>query len=267
MGSQLKRLIIAIISLSLTAGPAFAATKSPSPKSTVKSTVKSNPKSSVTPTTKMSAKPTAKATSKTTSKASTKVSAKPTVKATAKATAKATSKTTATKKAVVKKTPVKKKSTTNRTKKLPPEKPEAWPPKGFAQNGDIFARNPTPEEVYLAAGKDKTGNLAKQLAECEKFICGTIFVGSAAGCQWWEINSEVYGPASETDNTRVKLGDLKSLFKGSAAKKVTQLVLISEVPFDYYSDIFGIKIACHREPIPADLQVPSNTYVKVSVTG
>jgi hypothetical protein len=57
------------------------------------------------------------------------------------------------------------------------------------------------------------------------------------------------------------------LYGASKPKQITPYILISQEEVKLGHKVSGIKVVCHREPIPADLQVPSNTYVKVSVTG
>ena len=83
-----------------------------------------------------------------------KPSPKPTVKASAKATAKATPKATAksTKKPAVKKKAVKKKK--RAPKKVIPSPAAVWPPKGFTQNGEVFAKIPTAAELQGEASNN-----------------------------------------------------------------------------------------------------------------
>ena len=231
------------------AGPSFAATKSPTP--TKKPTAKA--------TTKTTAKPTAKATTKASVKPSAKASVKPTAKKTvaAKATAKSTKKP-ASKKPVVKKTATKPKP--KRTKKIKPSPSPVWPPKNYAQNGDIYAKIPTSKELLGLASANK--RLGKELIECETYTCGAILAASLAGCDWWEFTADVIGPTSETDATPIKYGTLKTLYGPSKPKQVLPFVLISQEEIKIGAKVSGIQVVCHREPIPTDLQVPSNTYIK-----
>ncbi len=182
-------------------------------------------------------------------KVTTKATAKPTVKPTVKASV-----TPTQKKVVYKPKP--------RKKKLPPSPSPTWPPKGYIQNGDIYAKVPTSKELIgLASSNSK---LTKDLASCESLTCGAILAASFAGCAWWEFNAEVTGPASDTDSTIIKFGNLTSLFGPSKPKQVLPFIMVSEVPIKNGFVVSGIQIACHREPIPTDLKVPSNTFVKIA---
>ena len=259
--------------LSLISSPGYAATKSPTPtkkptaKATVKATAKATAMATAKATVKATAKPTAKATDKATAKATAKATVKPTAKATAKATVKPTAKATPTKKAVVKKATTMPKPKPTRTKKITSRSPEPWPPKGYAQNGDIFAKIPTSFQLYEEVGHDKTGKLAKATADCPDFVCGAVFVGSELGCLWWEIKSDVLGPTSETDNTKKKYGELTSYFPKTKAKFVEKFVLRSDEPYNSRFLISNIRIACNRSDIPPDITVPSYIYVKETASG
>ena len=266
MGQRLRKLFVALISLALTTNSAYSATKSPTPTKnpTAKASVKPTSKATAKATSKASAKLTAKATAKTTTKPAAKATAKATSKATAKTTTKATPKATATKKAVAKKTTSKPKPKPKQTKKITSRSPEPWPPKGYAQNGDIFAKIPTSFQLYEEVGHDKTGKLAKATADCPNFVCGAVFVGSELGCLWWEIKSDVLGPVSETDSTKMKYGELTSYFPKTKAKFVEKFVLRSDEPYNSRFLISNIRVACNRSDIPPDITVPSYTYVKIT---
>lgn len=244
MGSKLRKILIALIALSLITSPSFAATKSP------------------TPTKKATAKPTAKASAKPTVKASAKPTAKTTAKATAKATVKSTA--TATKKPATKKPVVKKSSkpAPKRTKKIKPSPSPVWPPKNYAQNGDIYAKIPTSKELIGLASANK--RLGKELIQCETYTCGAILAASLAGCDWWEFTADVIGPTSDSDATPIKYGTLKTLYGPSNPKQILPFVLISQEEIKLGAKVSGIQVVCHREAIPTDLQVPSNTYTKVT---
>ena len=238
MGSRLKKLIVAVIALSLIGASANAATKKPTPTATAKSTVK--------------------ATSKTTTKPTVKVSASSTVKSTAKTTAKATASAsaTATKKKVVYKPRPRKKV------KVSPSPSAVWPPKGYVRNDDIYAKVPTSKELIGLASSNKT--LAKSLNSCETLTCGAILATSLTGCNWWEFTGDVTGPASETDNTIFKYGTLTSFFGSTKPKQIQPFILVSEEALKNGFVVSNIKVACHRDPVPSDVKIPSNNYVKTN---
>ena len=258
-------MLAALIALSLISSPVYAATKSPTPtkKPTAKASVKPTTKATVKATAKATAKSTTKSTTKATVKASSKPTTKATAKSTAKATTKATAKATATKKSVVKKTTTKPKPKPKRTKKIKPSPAPVWPPKNYAQNGDIYAKIPTSKELLGLASANS--RLSKELTQCETFTCGAILAASLAGCDWWEFNADVIGPTSDTDQTPIKYGTLTTYYGPSKPKQILPFVLISQEEIKLGAKVSGIKVVCHREPIPTDLQVPSNTYVKVTI--
>lgn len=230
----MKRLIFLLSLALLSPNFAFAATPSPS-----KSTIKSP-----SPNVKVSAKPTISSTSK--------VSAKPTVKATVKASA-------TTKKKVVYKPKPRKKVT------LTPSPPPKWPPIGFKSDKstpDIYAKFPSRKELigYTTPNTKIAAQLRAQLVTCESYVCGVLLAASQAGCNWWEFNTDVFGPTSDTDNTEIKYGSITALYGSSTPKQVSAYLLVSEISLQPNYHTGKIQIACHREPIPTDLKVPSNTY-------
>ena len=243
MGSRLRKLLVAVLAVSLLNGTAYAATKKPSAK----------------PTVKVSAKATAKATPKVTSKATAKTTAKPTAttKSTAKPTAKATASATATKKKVVVYKPRPRKKV-----KVSPSPKAVWPPKGYIKNDDIYAKVPTSKELIGLSSANK--KLAAALKDCENLTCGAIFASSIAGCNWWEFTGDVIGPTSDTDKTIIKYGAVKSLFGSSKAKEIQTFIMVSQEPIKTGFLISNIQMLCHRDAAPPDLTIPSHSYIKAN---
>lgn len=206
-------------------------------------------------TKKASPTPTKKPTAAT--KSISKPTAKPTAKATSKTTAKPSAKASTSKKPVVKKTY---KPKPRKTVKLTPSPKPKWPPKGYAQNGDIYAKVPTKKELLGYSSSSKT--VAKQLETCKDFACGAVLAASQSGCVWWEFTADLIGPTSETDESTMKFGSVVSLFGSSKPKEIKAYVLVSQEDIKIGHKVSNIKIACHRDPIPPDLKVPSQTYVK-----
>ena len=240
MGSGLKKVVVALIALALISSNANAATKKPTPTPTKKTTT---------------AKPSAKASVKATTKATTKATAKAT--ATAKTTAKATA--TPTKKKVV----VYKPKPRKKVKVSPSPKP-VWPPKGYIQSDDIYAKIPTSKELIglTSANKKLAADLKNK--NCENLTCGAILATSIAGCNYWEFHADVIGPTSDTDKTITKYGSLISYFGASKPKEIATYILGSEEPIKAGFVVSNIKISCHRDVVPADIKIPSNLYMKVT---
>ena len=228
----MKRLVIFFSLALLTPNIAFAATPSPA----------KSPSKSPSPTAIVSAK--------TTTSSASKVTAQPTAQPTVKAS------TPAKKKIVYKPRP---------KVSLSPSPSPKWPPAGFQSDKntpDIYAKFPTRKELigYTTPNTKVAAQLRTQLVTCESYVCGVLLAASQAGCNWWEFNTDVFGPASDTDNTEIKYGSITALYGSSTAKQISAYLLVSEMPLQPNYHTGKIQIACHREPIPTDLKVPSNTY-------
>ena len=185
-----------------------------------------------------------------------KPSPKPTVKASAKATAKATAKST--KKPAAKKKAVKKKK--RAPKKVIPSPAAVWPPKGFTQNGEVFAKIPTSAELQGEASNNFSPAkvfLRADLRKCDEFACGAVTVASDVGCTWWEVNSTFERIDLKTGKIEATLGTLRTISQGTKAKDLQSIMLISEIKHkDADGKILnnikasGIAVSCHHDAIP-----------------
>ena len=202
-------------------------------------------------TKKPTSKPTVKATAK--AKATPKVTAKATSKATTKATPNSTRSsaptTTATKKAVVKK-----KRKPRKKIRISPSPRAVWPPTGFSQSGEVFAKVPTSKElVGIISAKTSLGNAVK---DCTKYVCGAVQVGAETGCTWWEVTSKVLGKDNEL------LGNLTTINGASSAQELKTLLLISPELLETNGRVTGISVTCHHEDKAEG--TPSVTYKKAT---
>jgi hypothetical protein len=233
VGARLRKLsLFLVIAMAVSGSSAVAATKKPTPTSTVKTTAK--------PTTK----PTAKATAKPTTKPTTKSSAKPTAKPTS------TSTSTSTAKPTVKPKPKPKPKPRKKVKVSPSPKP-LWPPVGFEYEAGIYAKVPTSKElVGVISAK---GNLASQVAACSKFICGAVQVAAEPGCVWWEVNSKVYAQNKDL------IGNLRTIAGQSLAREVKTILLISPEPLESLEYVSSIEVVCHQEAKPEGTQTVTFT--------
>ena len=183
-----------------------------------------------------------------------KPSAKPTAKASVKATAKATKKPATKKKKIVKK---KKKRA---PKKVIPSPAAIWPPKGFTQNGEVFAKIPTAAELQGEASNNFSSAkvfLRADLRKCDEFACGAVTVASDAGCTWWEVNSTFEQIDLKTGKILKSLGNLRTVSQGTKAKEVQSIMLISEIKHkDADGKVLnnikasGIAVSCHHDAAP-----------------
>jgi hypothetical protein len=203
------------------------------------------------------------ATSAVAATATPKPSAKPTAKATAKATTKATAKATAkaTKKpATKKKKVVKKKKKKRAPKKVIPSPAAIWPPKGFTQNGEVFAKIPTAAELQGEASNNFNSAkvfLRADLRKCDEFACGAVTVASDAGCTWWEVNSTFEQIDLKTGKILKTLGTLRTVSQGTKAQVLQSIMLISEIKHkDADGKVLnnikasGIAVSCHHDAAP-----------------
>jgi hypothetical protein len=191
------------------------------------------------------------------------IAASPTAtpKPSAKTTAEETKKPS-TKKPVVKKKVVKKKK---KKKKLPPLQPvvcfgKAWPPSGFTQNGEVFAKIPTAAQLQCESSDNYTPAkvfLRADLRKCDEFACGAVTVASEARCTWWEVTSTFERIDLKTGKIEATLGTLRTVSQGTNAKALQSIMLISEIKHrDADGKILnnikasGIAVSCHHDATP-----------------
>ena len=183
-----------------------------------------------------------------------KPSAKPTVKASTKPEVKETKKPAAKKKKVVKK-----------KKKLPPLQAvtcfgKVWPPSGFTQNGEVFAKIPTAAQLQCESSDNFTPAkvfLRADLRKCDEFACGAVTVASETSCSWWEVTSTFERIDLKSGKVDQTLGTLRTVSQGTKAKAFQSIMLISEIKHkDADGKILnnikasGIAVSCHHDAIP-----------------
>lgn len=184
-----------------------------------------------------------------------KPSAKPTVKASTKPEVKETKKPAAKKKIVKKK----------KRKKLPPLQAvacfgKAWPPSGFTQNGEVFAKIPTAAQLQCESSDNFTPAkvfLRADLRKCDEFACGAVTVASETSCSWWEVTSTFERIDLKSGKVDQTLGTLRTVSQGTKAKAFQSIMLISEIKHkDADGKILnnikasGIAVSCHHDAIP-----------------
>lgn len=196
---------------------------------------------------------------------------KPTVsKKAATAKPKVTSKPKATASSATKKAPAKKKVVVKKKKKVkkaPPlqkEAPLPWPPVGFTQSGDVFAKVPSKDELSAESSKiyDKSKDqLRADLKLCYEFACGAVTVASETRCDWWEIKSIFEQVSPDNGGTLKTLGELRTVSGATKLKTRQSIMLISglkglDETGNLRTDIKAgqMMITCHRGTKP-DLTV------------
>ena len=137
---------------------------------------------------------------------------------------------------------------------LTPAPSPAWPPKGFTENDGIYAK--VPSKLSDIVGVISTQPyLAKQVINCESFICGYVQVASVSGCLWWEVFSTVV-----TRDGR-KLGDLKTAHGASNPREIRTFIIISPEKIASKAKSVLTSVVCHRQM--RDTRSPSIEYSKI----
>jgi hypothetical protein len=168
-----------------------------------------------------------------------------------------------TKKPVEKKKVTKKKK--KKKKKLPPLQPvvcfgEKWPPSGFAQNGEVFAKIPKTKELQCESSLNSSPSkapLRADLLECDEYACGAITVASENRCTWWEVTSTFERVDLKTGKIEAVLGNLRTISKGTNAQVFQSIMLVSQIKHrDADGNILknikasNLAISCHHNPAP-----------------
>jgi hypothetical protein len=186
---------------------------------------------------------------------------KPTTKTSAKPTAEASTK--ATKKPAAKKKPVKKKVV--KKKKLPPLQPvlcfgKSWPPSGFTQSGEVFAKIPTATQLQCDSSDNyapSKANFRADLQKCDDFACGAVVVASETGCTWWEVKSTFEQIDLKTGKIEATLGTLRTVAQRTKPKAIQSIMLVSEIKHrDADGKVLnnikasGLEVSCHHDAAP-----------------
>lgn len=129
-----------------------------------------------------------------------------------------------------------------------------WPPAGFAFESGVYARVPTSKQLVSAISAKRS--LANQVKNCKKFVCGAVQVAAEPGCQWWEVDSNVYS------KEKVLLGKLKTIVGTSSPFEIKTILLVSPEPIETLEFITDIEVVCHQDPKP--LGASGSTYSKVA---
>ncbi len=188
---------------------------------------------------------------------------KPTAKTSAKPTAESSTKET--KKPAAKKKPVKKKVVKKKKKKLPPLQPvlcfgKNWPPSGFTQNGEVFAKIPTATQLQCESSDNYAPSkviLRADLQKCDEFACGAVAVASETGCTWWEVKSTFEQIDLKTGKIEATLGTLRTVSAKTKPKAIQSIMLISEIKHrDADGKVLnnikasGLEVSCHHDAAP-----------------
>ena len=175
---------------------------------------------------------------------SVKPTAKPSTSNTNKPVAKKSTKKTIYKKVIRKK-----------IKPLKSPNPQ-WPPANFKSSGSVFAKVPSAKELEGYASN--SSYLTMGLSYCQTYACGSVFLASETGCNWWQVDAMVNAPSKENPNNRETVGTIRTLEPGSKPKKIVAILLKSNVLIEDGVSVGGITARCWSTERPAN--IPSNTY-------
>lgn len=180
-------------------------------------------------------------------------SKEPTPKPTATKKAAATKKATATKKPATKKPATKKKKKKPKPKvSVTPSPSPKWPPVGFSQEGEVYAKQQTSAKMNsdLARWKGPYVYLKPYVSECKTLACGNVLVASENSCTWWEADAYVYNFKSPEDKTLVRIGTARSVSGPTKAKEYAYLLFRTNLPI---ADAAVVKLhsaTCHHDAPP-----------------
>ncbi len=179
-------------------------------------------------------------------------SKEPTPKPTATKKAAATKKATATKKPATKKPAPKKKKKPKPKVSVTPSPSPKWPPVGFSQEGEVYAKQQTSAKMNsdLARWKGPYVYLKPYVSECKTLACGNVLVASENSCTWWEADAYVYNFKSPEDKTLVRIGTARSVSGPTKAKEYAYLLFRTNLPI---ADAAVVKLhsaTCHHDAPP-----------------
>lgn len=154
-------------------------------------------------------------------------------------------------KKISKKTPKKAVQRKRKISKPLPSPPAKWPPKGFKEINGVYISSP--DSIDDAIGRMAPfDSLLSQVQICYKKSCAIVYVASEKSCRWWEVRSIVVGRYADV------LGDLRTLAKGSKAREVKTIILVSKEPVEDYAEILNMKAFCRNDAVTG--KIPSNTF-------
>ena len=199
--------------------------------------------------------------------ATAKPSAKPTTKSTAKSGLLPTVAKPATKPAAK---PTTKKRYVRRVYKRKyvkpiPLPPAIWPPVNFYGQQGVYINYKVSASALANAISLVTTDSAlyKYSQTCKDQSCGVVQLGSETGCDWWEIDSTLYGLVDTSTTNTIIRGTLQTFAPSTAAKQVITNFLVSPVSLTTGDRVVPTRALCWSKSSGAKVpdQIPDNIYV------
>jgi hypothetical protein len=147
------------------------------------------------------------------------------------------------------------KAVAKKTAKPIPSPAQKWPPLGFKGKDGVYAKVPTSKELIGLLSAKRS--LQATVKICEEFACGAVIAAAETGCDWWEVNSNLFRVNPDL-LIREKIGLLTTYAKASDKRVQATIFLISSEPVTPGVSISGIKVTCHRNE--ANKPKPGNIY-------
>ena len=132
-----------------------------------------------------------------------------------------------------------------------------WPPVGFIGKDGVYATIPTSKE--LKGVTSANSKLTSDIALCLEYVCGAVIVAAEKSCQWWEVRSVVY--RIESDG-KTAIGKLLTISKGTSAKEIKTILLVSREFREDGKNVGGIRVFCQRGA--TIVPYPTNKYEPIS---
>ena len=149
-------------------------------------------------------------------------------------------------------------------KPIPPP-PQVWPPTNFFGQQGVYINFKVSASALATAISQVTSDstLYKDSQLCNVQSCGVVQLGSETGCDWWEIDSTLYGVVDSSTTQTMIRGTLQTFAPGTAAKKVITNYLVSPVPLSAGDRVVPTKALCWSKSSGASQpsKIPDNVYV------
>jgi len=146
-----------------------------------------------------------------------------------------------------------------------PLPPAIWPPVNFYGQQGVYINYKVSASALANAISLVTTDSAlyKDSQTCKEQSCGVVQLGSETGCDWWEIDSTLYGLVDTSTTNTIIRGTLQTFAPSTAAKQVITNFLVSPVSLTTGDRVVPTRALCWSKSSGAKVpdQIPDNIYV------
>ena len=146
-----------------------------------------------------------------------------------------------------------------------PSPAPSWPPANFYSEQGVYINYKVSTSALVGAlsAASSTSDLYKDSQLCSTQVCGVVQLGSETGCDWWEVDSTLYGLVDTTTSNTLIRGTLKTFAPGTAARQIITNYLVSPLPITPGDRVVPSKALCWSKSsgTKPPAQVPDNNYV------